>query len=353
MKIVESELYSSFKASHHLERIDALRRGELIAPTHIQIDLTNKCNHDCKYCFYRGVNSNIVTQFDEKAVMPFNTFKAVIEEMKRLEIPAIQITGGGEPLMYPDFLNVMDLLNSTELEVALVTNGALLSDKIIDRLHKLAWIRISIDAATSETYGIIQNCNPNEFEKVLNNIDKLVKRLTNTVIGISFIVSPENYKEIYEAVKLYKSLGVHNVRFSIAYTKDQTKIFEPFMSEMFELTRQAKKLNEENFRIFDLNLDHMVHLGAKKQYKVCGYSHFTVAIEANGAVRPCCTMKGLPHSNFGNLKEQSFGDIWFGERRKKWLKHFNSSKCELCWMDSKNLFIEYIINEEPMHVNFV
>jgi MoaA/NifB/PqqE/SkfB family radical SAM enzyme len=350
----QKELYSSFKAAYHLDKLQSLRNGEIVFPTQIQVDLTNKCNHDCVYCFYHGVNERIVTSFDRKATLPFPTIIKLIDEMVDKKIPAIQITGGGEPLLYPQFTEVMDYLNKTNLEMALVTNGSLLKDSIIDRLHKLSWIRVSVDAATKDTYEKTQHTRIEEFPKVIENIQILVRELKDTVIGISFVINPINYKEIYPACKLYKELGVHNVRLSVAYTDNQNKLFEPFMDEMLDAAREARKLNDDNFRVFDLGYTHIVHLESKKKYSICGYGHLTAAIEANGAVRPCCTMKGLPHSNFGDINNNTFEEIWFGETRRKWLEKFDANKCILCWMDDKNEFIEYIVSKKkPAHVNFV
>ena len=350
----QKELYSSFKAAYHLEKLQKLRNGELILPTQIQVDLTNRCNHDCVYCFYHGVNQQIVTNFDRKATLPFPTVIKLIDEMSSLGIPACQLTGGGEPLLYPEIREVLDHLNKTDLESALVTNGALIKDDIIARLKKLSWIRLSLDAATKETYALSQNTRIDEFSKVIDNISKIVKELKDTVVGVSFVINPLNYKEILQACKLYKELGVHNVRLSVAYTDNQNKIFEPFMDEMMDLAREARKLNDDNFRVFDLGYTHIVHLESKKNYSICGYSHLTAAIEANGAVRPCCTMKGLPHSNFGDINTNSFEEIWFGEARQKSLDKFDPNKCILCWMDDKNEFIDYIVsNKKPAHVNFV
>lgn len=352
MKIKE-ELYSPYKALHHLDIVEKLRKGEPVLPLHIQCDLTNRCAHDCVHCFYRGVNDDIVTSFDRKAQLPLETVKSLIWEMHYNDIPAIQITGGGEPLMYPHFRQVLDLINRTELELALVTNGVLLNQDIINQLTRASWIRVSIDAATSDTYAKVQRCSPKEFDKVVENVKLLTQHLPNTIIGASFIVSPDNYKEMYDAAALYKSLGVHNVRFSIAYTKEQTKLFKPFLNEMNELTNKARELNEDNFRVFALNTDHMIHLGQKKKYKKCWYSCFTAAIEANGDVRPCCTIKALPHSCFGNINDNSFVNIWFGEKRKKWFEHFDVQKCIRCWMDTKNEILDYVMCNDPMHVNYV
>jgi len=348
------ELYSSFKAAYHLDRLTDLRNGKLIYPTHIQIDPTNKCNHDCVYCFYHGVNKSIVDSFDRKATLPFETIIKLIDEMVDKNIPALEISGGGDPLVYPKFKDIMDYLNKTNLETSLVTNGGLLTDDIISRLYKFSWIRVSVDGATKETYAKSQGVKEDEFNKVITNIEKLVKELKDTVIGVSFVINPINYKEIYQASKLFKEIGVHNIRLSIAYTDDQTDIFKPFYNEMMDLSKQASQLTDENFRVFDLGSTHMSHLESKKQYSICGYSHFTAAIEADGSVRPCCTMKGLSHSNFGNIKNNSFEEIWFGDTRKKWLDKFDANKCILCWMDGKNEFIEYIISDKkPMHVNYV
>lgn len=40
-------LYSQHKAAWHLDRIDALRAGRVPAPVHVQLILSDLCNHDC------------------------------------------------------------------------------------------------------------------------------------------------------------------------------------------------------------------------------------------------------------------------------------------------------------------
>jgi radical SAM protein with 4Fe4S-binding SPASM domain len=109
--------------------------------------------------------------------------------------------------------------------------------------------------------------------------------------------------------------------------------------------------------VFDLADDHLCNLDMRdKGYDFCGYQHFTGVIGADGHVYPCCTLKYNAATTFGDIKLQSFKDIWMGEKRKKWLKidHLKLV-CDKqpCWMDKKNLMISYLIKNNPPHVNYI
>ena len=95
----------------------------------------------------------------------------------------------------------------------------------------------------------------------------------------------------------------------------------------------------------------------QKGYTFCGYQHFTGVVGADLEVYPCCTLKyNAAGTSFGSLKEQSFKDIWYGPKRKAWLKRDHLKEvCDKnpCWMDKKNEFISYLIHPNPPHVNYI
>lgn len=338
--------YSPYKAAHHLDRIWALRNKEIIYPTQIQVDLINLCNHKCPYCFTNYSVSNKNQKIDETIMF------GLLNDAVKLDIRSFHYTGGGEPFLHPKIYNILSKTIENGLEYGMVTNGTLIDFTHLDLLHKMSWIRFSMDASDADMYK--KQRGVDEFSKAIDNIKAFVYFCTETVVGMSFVVNPLNYKQIVSFAELAKSLSIQNVRYSIAWSpnwKDEAFDFP----EINRLLSEAKKLETDTFKIFNLT-NGRLQLFNPSMYSVCGYQHFTTVIGADSNVYPCCTLKYIPETSFGSLKEQNFKGIWHGYRRMKWLSdnHLQETCSKnICWMTEKNKFIDYLLQPNPKHVNFI
>lgn len=351
-------IYSFYKAAHHLKKIEELRNRKLIGPTQVQIDLTNKCNHKCPYCFYRCArNKYLNATFNESDFIPTERMKELLKEFKDVRIPAVQYTGGGEPLAHPGFYKIIEETINNGIEYALVTNGALIDLKYLDLFKKATWIRVSVDAESADTYAKCHGTSPKDFLHIMNAINTLAVKCPDTVIGISFVVNPINWQEIKIATMRAKDLGVNNIRFSVAYTPRGIDLYKDIWPDIEKLEHSAKSLGTKDFKVFNLISSHLENLDLKqKGYSFCGYQHFTAVIGADMEVYPCCTLKYNSLSCFGNLKDNSFSEIWTGPKRLQWLKKDHLKEvCDKnpCWMDKKNEFISYLLTQNPPHKNYI
>jgi hypothetical protein len=61
------------------------------------------------------------------------------------------------------------------------------------------------------------------------------------------------------------------------------------------------------------------------------------------------------HKGFGlgDLRTQSLNEIVYSEERKKYIQDFDVHDCKSCWLRDKNQFIEYLLAENPQHINYV
>lgn len=351
--------YSPYKASYHLGRIEQLRKGELIIPTQVQIDLTNECNHNCPYCIYRmNKNTGLNPTFNSHDYIPPGRAIKLLDELKEVGVPAIQYTGGGEPQYYPEFTTILKETVDRGFDWSLVTNGAVFNlDKNLEYFKKATWIRVSVDAANAETHKKMHGTSATDFDNVLNFIKTLIKECPQTTIGVSFLASPINYDEIIDATQLFKGLGCSNIRLSVVYTSRGIELYREKWSRILEDAQKAKRLETESFKVFDSIYPHLQNLDtSKRDYKFCGYQYFTAVIGADQEVYPCCTLKYDHSTSFGSLVNQKFQDVWFGEKHKNWLgSNYLNTVCDQhpCWMDNKNEFISYIIHSNPPHVNYV
>jgi len=344
-----NKYYSPYKIVHHEDKLKQLEKGELPLPVFMQWDLTNKCNLNCNFCFYKIFPLSDFKKSDE---LPKDIVFNILDELKELGVKANEWTGGGSVEMHPYYKEILGYSKKLGFENALVTNGTLLDNESLEIIKDFSWVRFSIDASNKETYAKIKGCSGKLFDKAIGNLKKLVQiKNSKNIIGFSFIINPDNYKEIYEAGKMAKNIGCDNIRYSLAMTPKKEKPFEPIWEDIIKQLEKTKKLKNKDFEVFSFS-NRIYNLSSEIRSEYCGYHHFVGVIAPSG-VYPCCRLKDDIKFNFGDIKEKSFKEIWFGEKRKNFINLIENGCPFDCWMTDKNEFIQYLLEKNPEHKNFI
>jgi MoaA/NifB/PqqE/SkfB family radical SAM enzyme len=351
-------LYSPLKVFHHRDRIDCLRRGEQPSPAQVQLVITNRCNQRCRFCAYRmpGYPSNqLFCQADE---ISYPKVLEILDDAVAMGVGAIQLTGGGEPAIHPEFTQICRAVSDRGLDLALVTNGSAVPEDAIDVLAQAVWVRVSLDAGNSETYRAIRRTGRDVFASVWRMIGQLVEakhRLgSQVVIGIGFVVTRENFREVIEATEMARSAGVDNIRLSAVFQSNGADYFSDIHPEAVELCREAKKLETDRFRVFN-NFDYRfedLEL-AHPNYRDCGIQHFDTYVAADLNVYRCCTTAYNERGLIGSIRDRRFRELWESEEKRRNFAAFDARGCEFCMFNQKNRTIAYAISKNPPHVNFV
>ena len=131
-----------------LDTLSIMQKTHLPTPINLQISPTNKCNLNCSFCS--------VANRDKKLEIPFHHLLAFVQNMCTMNtLKAVEITGGGEPTLYPQIEQLIQWLDSQGFSIGLITNGLELTDNIERKyLDLLSWIRISTN--TLQDRGRIQ-----------------------------------------------------------------------------------------------------------------------------------------------------------------------------------------------------
>lgn len=368
--------YSTSKAVWHTDKIKALQNNQIITPTEIQVDLEAFCNDNCAFCSYRkedGYNNTMLKLIqaepnkeyhDNKPIgkpspqsrIPLDFADKLPKQMVEAGIKAIEITGGGEPTLWPAFDELVENLGLAEREIGIVTNGSLLTDKRIDLIRKYAtWIRISMDASNPETHKKIHRTANYDFNRRINNIKKLVdKKRDDLIVGISFIVTPDNYSDVEMAARLFATIGVNHIRFSWMYDKQGTAglIQEQIDNLRVLLDKLKEELNRDKFRVFYEHDRIDLYSKPNTDFKTCYYQRFVWAIGADCKVYPCCIMKYHPDYAYADIREFTLKEIVEHNKTKVFMDNLEVGRCFPCWLRNRNKSIENAV-EKPTHENFI
>lgn len=331
---------------HHSLSLHALRNGVAPAPVHVQLILSDLCNQDCSFCAYRmssGLSSELfktAETHNPNRQIPVEKAREIIDDCAELGVKAIQFTGGGEPTVHKHHAELFMRARINHMQTALVTNGIKLSQESVNG-H--TWIRISVDAGDADTYAKIRRVSASHWNKVWANIENL--DFGDTVLGIGFVVTPDNYKGIYDCAARARDAGAKNIRVGAVFSKAGTSFYPDIQPIIDEIDR-AKVLETEDFQVVDLFGRRISDLEARPTQKFCGYQYFTTYIGGDLSVYRCCNTAYTPKGYLGSLKNQRFRDF------EPAFEPFDARKCQFCQFNGQNEAINAALRR-PDHVNFV
>jgi len=168
--------------------------------------LTNDCNLACSYCF----ESNKGKDYMPKE-MALDILKATYNVVDPMAGIFTLNMFGGEPLMNWDtFKAVCDyvLENNLKIRITATTNLTLLTDEMIDYIDELSIpILVSVDGIKE----VHDKHRCNSFDKVIENMKKLIDRDLGYLIEARMTVAPDTAKYMYESVKMLVDLGINNI----------------------------------------------------------------------------------------------------------------------------------------------
>ena len=190
------------------EEIMVFGDGKRIVPLALSLELTNKCNLECNYC-YGGFKKT------GRKFWKTEDLKVLFDDFAKIGCMILELTGG-EPLLHPEFNEIL-LLSLKKFEVVnILTNGVLLNDQIIDIIaenKKRIGIQISIDGSTEETNYKVRGVK-NTFEKTLQAIRQL--RNKGIYYKIAYITTTDNIHEIPAICELFRKEKINNLLISKA-----------------------------------------------------------------------------------------------------------------------------------------
>lgn len=345
------------KLMFHPKRVEEwLRTGDNY-PIYIEISLVNKCNYRCGFCAF-----DYTEYLGNK--LESNKLKKAISEMAECDVKSIVFAGTGEPLMHPDLAELVKHSVDCGIDVGLSTNGALLNAKIIEVLvDNLRWIRISFNAGSPETYGIVHGCAPEMFHKVKSNIAGIIackkRKASNITIGVQSLILSETKDEYLAMAEEMKKLEVDY--FSLKPFSPHPDSLHSTMNDSKSLLSddiiaKIRALSDDNFQAIIRNRSIESLDNNKKDYNECLGLPFLCYLEADGLVYACNTFVGDKTCTYGNIYEQSFSEIWGSEQRQKVIKRLTGMKkkqCrQACRLDQINKYL-WALHNPGAHVNFI
>lgn len=291
----------------------------------ILLFVTNRCNLRCRMC---GICDRAVAP-DASAELSTDQYKAVIESAAGQLGTSLASISGGEPLLRHDIFEIIRFAVDAGVSTHICTNGLTITPERAARLRDsgVAAVSVSVDSPEPAAHECLRG--PDTFQRTVDAIRLLRDTAPDIQIGINYLITRMNYRNMTDMITYAEELGVHQIKFAPIHAnllhrhKEKQELEELYFSpEHLEDLRKEIVLLKERSRKSWLSTtspafyDGIVPFyGMPRRFR-CYAGYAVCAIGPGGQVAPCCDMDS-PFS----VKDRPLHEIWrdpgFHELRRK------------------------------------
>lgn len=345
----KSSLYNFTMTNMPYSFLTRVAKKKPLFPGLIQIIPTYLCNLHCHFCIF----GEVVNKHDEMNKELRQIIDKTLIEKLMHEIgpygPAVYFTGG-EPLVAADILFTVAQINKNEdygLVLGFTTNGQLL-EKYAEDIVKNEFDLVCVSIDGYEDFHDKGRGLKDSYKKALAGVDALIAARNKTryklpLIRLKCVLNPtaiEQAEHVDTLAKKYdldveyallagttlqeqKAMEIYFKKNNVAFQKTIGATDSDLYSAE-EIKRTQEFLKDKQCAWFIKKSDIPLFFTNKTVGKesFCHASMRRAYIMPDGAITSC----EYPYFSFGNMKEQHFTDIWFGEKHKAYLQRITNER---------------------------
>ena len=347
------QAHSPFKILAHGELLRRFLSGEAIRPVHMRIGIMGACNMRCNFCNFHSPNEEqFYDLFSYKDSIATDKAISLLTEFAASDGRAVTFCGSGECTIHPGYVDIARTAHASGLRVGLITNGARLHvpelARCIEQTH--TWVRVGMNAGTAKTFAAITHHREETFHALLGSIRGLRENAKDPDfrIGLNYVITRENYREIVAGARAARESGAHYVRFEPEfYSALAHETIQEMIDETVTLLEEAANLGSVDFEVSVPKLDRgpMDQVeGVEGDFDRCHYSHFVTAVGADGHLYPCPQVHLNSRYRIGSVVEQGYMGVLEGGARKEWEESnpLRTDLCKSCFYRPQNELLEWL-----------
>ena len=300
-------------------------------PRTVQIEATSRCNLRCPSCSHSR-------EADKGQHLGPDELRELLRRLPRLPARVV-LSGIGEPLVNPRFFELVDVLSERRIPCQFYTNGTLLTtrkcEEIISR-PSIFKVEISCDGVCKETF---EELRPGaDFDRWTGAVREFVtkarearKQRRRLRVGALTVLNKRTLGEIEGIIRLAADLGFDHITILDAIPVDEVAAslcasqaeYSTICPEDLSALGRAVGIGV----FFELRREQTPPKARVRCLQPWEY----VFIRAGGDVAPCCAVFGSDKAAvMGNLLQDSFADVWQGERFREFRRTSSLGTNRLC-----------------------
>jgi len=299
-------------------RLDPSSRSleeSLSAPLGVSIEVTNRCNLRCRYCFQGPpVKGDVLSQ--EEVLSLLND----LSDMRVFTV----FFGGGEPLLCPHLKVVAEYARDLGLEVGVSSNGTLLNAEIAEWFATSGLdrgLQISLDGSTADVHDRLRGSG--SFSRTMAGIRLLASMGVHPSIAVT--VTNTNILDVPNLVALGIAEGVRHVHVMCPLPSGNARVgyesMQPSLSAWRELQEKLSAISEQVKGQMTLDWGNWCYeppspsfseedyTSVDKAFAGCPAGKTKAVIGCFGDVYGCDVVK-REDMVAGNIRNEPFAQIW-------------------------------------------
>ena len=297
------------------------------------------CNLRCIMCEdhspYSMTQSDRLSAGRPKRRMDVELIRRVLADSAGTPLREIIPSTMGEPLLYRDFDEILELCAQYGVKLNLTTNGTFPrrgAREWAGRIVPVASdVKVSWNGSTKDTQEIVMLGS--NWERVLANVRTFIAVRDEHAAGggnrcrvtLQLTFMEVNYAELPEVVKLAAGLGVdrvkgHHLWAHFSQIRNQSMRRSPEAIARWNATVDAACEAAENHRLPNggkVLLDNIFRLNPADEGEIaagaeCSFLGQEAWVASDGRFNPCCAPDALRRAlgDFGNLNDTGLYEIW-------------------------------------------
>lgn len=308
------------------------------APVSINLDITTACNYACDHCVDMDILNKPIKYdhdrlLDSLALMAAKGLKSVI------------VIGGGEPTVYPRFVDTVRFMKDLGLQIAVVSNGSGMKKiaQLVDCLDENDWVRLSLDSASDDVFQRMHKPRrPITLDEICEGVLEVRGMSPRFQIGFSFIITwkgatindskiVENIHEIIPGAERARKYGFDYISYKPFLTRAETNNaeivdlsdshanFDEVVALLRERVDEAKSFQTEDFRVFEATNLKVFENRSYRDYAVqphtCHMQFFRQVLSPLGMYN-CPVYRNQPHGYLGSKEAYASAEIYDETRQR-------------------------------------
>ncbi len=289
-------------------------------PKSVDIDITDRCNLRCRYCYFFNSAADVKD-------LPKEEWLAFFEELNRCAVTEVCLAGG-EPFIREDLRDILTGIVRNRMRFRLLSNGTLIEDGIaafIASTRRCDHVQVSIDGSIPITHDSFRG--KGSFYKAVEGIRCLQRH--GVPVAVRVTIHRQNVHDLENIAKLLlediglPSFSTNSAGYMGLCQKNNEQVQLTTADRQLAMTTLLKLIAKYGGRISAtagplaeaqgwLEMERARRQGLESlpgcgHLVGCGCTFNKLAVRADGVIVPC---NMLSHIELGRINKDSLADIW-------------------------------------------
>ena len=300
----------------HMDQLADYVRGLYCEPQLRQLflELTLQCNERCFHC-----GSSCTPQRQED-LLSTEEFKGILDQVKEdFDISRLMLCiTGGEPLLRPDFFQILGYAHELGYHWGMTSNGILITKEVAHKLAEagMSTISVSIDGLPT-THDELRG-TPGGYDLAMRGIQNLIDEGAFQAVQVTTVVNHENIGQLDELFRIMDGLDIDSWRVINLEPIGRALDWPGRMLTREDYLRLFSFIREKRQAGYPVEYGCSHYLGpawereVRDWYWLCNAGIYTASIMSNGDIGACLDIERRPETIQGNIRQSRFKDVWEG-----------------------------------------